>query len=71
MVLVDGRVVGGWAQRPDGRVVTSLLEDPGEEARQAIDAEAAAIESWLEPSRVIPRFRTPLEVQLSAAVTAT
>ena len=28
----NGRVVGGWAQRPDGEVVVRLLEDPGEEA---------------------------------------
>ena len=65
MVLVNGRVVGGWGQRPDGRVVTSLFEEPGTEATRAIDAEAAAIESWLGPSRVIPRFRTPLEVELA------
>ena len=66
MILVDGRVVGGWAQRKDGPVVTRLFEDPGAEAARAIDAEAAAIERWLGPSRVIPRFRTPLEVELSA-----
>jgi hypothetical protein len=68
MVLVDGRVVGGWAQRPDGPVVTSLFEDVGAEARRAVDAEAAAIEAWLGSSRVIPRFRTPLESELSGAI---
>jgi len=65
MVLVDGRVVGGWAQRADGHVVTSLFENPGAEPTRAIDAEAAAIEAWLGRSRVIPRFRTPLEVELA------
>jgi hypothetical protein len=67
MVLVDGRVVGGWAQRPDGHVVTGLFEDVGAEAARAVGDEAAAIEGWLGPSRVIPRFRTPLESELSAA----
>jgi len=28
--------------------------------------EAAALEAWLGPSRVTPRFRTPLERELSA-----
>ena len=63
---VDGRVVGGWAQQPDGHVVTSLFEDVGADARRAVNAEAAAVESWLATSRVIPRFRTPLEFELSA-----
>jgi hypothetical protein len=28
--------------------------------------EAARLESWLGPARVTPRFRTPLERELSA-----
>jgi hypothetical protein len=65
MVLVDGRVVGGWAQRPDGQVITRLFEDVGGEATAAIEAEAAAVEAWLAGSRIIPRFRTPTEVELA------
>ncbi|GAA4102029.1 winged helix DNA-binding domain-containing protein [Actinomadura miaoliensis] len=62
----DGRVVGGWAQRPDGEVVTRLLEDVGADARAAIDAEAARIAAFLGDVRVTPRFRTPLERELSS-----
>jgi len=62
----DGRIVGGWAQRPDGEVVPILLEDVGAEARAAIEAEAARVTAWLEPTRIIPRFRTPLEQELLA-----
>lgn len=62
----EGRVVGGWAQRPDGEVVVRLLEDTGAEARRALDAEAARLGQWLGDVRVIPRFRTPLEKELSA-----
>jgi Winged helix DNA-binding domain len=65
-IWVDGRVVGGWAQRSDGEVVTHLLEDVGAQARAAIETEAARIAGWLGPTRVIPRFRTPLERELSA-----
>jgi len=66
-VWVDGRVVGGWAQLHDGRVVLRLLEDVGAEARRAIEVEAERVSGWLGPSRVRPRFRTPLEQELMAA----
>jgi hypothetical protein len=61
----DGRVVGGWAQRPTGEVVHRLLEDPGAEGRRAIEAEAARLQAWLGGVRVIPPFRTPLERELA------
>jgi hypothetical protein len=61
-----GRVVGGWAQRASGEVVCRLLEDIGAEGEAAVAAKAAALEAWLGPSRVTPRFRTPLERELSA-----
>ena len=64
-IWVDGRVVGGWAQRPDGPVVIRLLEDVGRERERLIAAEVAAVEAWLGPNRVIPRFRTPTEVELA------
>ena len=65
-IWVDGRVVGGWAQRPDGAVVTRLFEDVGRDHERRIAAEAVAVEAWLGPSRVIPRFRTPTEVELAS-----
>jgi hypothetical protein len=62
----EGRIVGGWAQRTSGEVVYRLLEDPGGEARAAVEAEAARLAEWLGPARVTPRFRTPLERELTA-----
>jgi hypothetical protein len=62
----DGRVVGGWAQRRTGEVVLGLLEDPGAEATAAIEADAARLADWLGPVRVTPRFRTPMERELTA-----
>jgi hypothetical protein len=61
----QGRIVGGWAQRPSGEVVYRLLEDVGAAAAAAIAAEAAGLGAWLGPARVTPRFRTPLERELS------
>jgi len=63
----NGRVVGGWAQRPDGEVVVRLLEDPGEEAARALRDAAGEVGAWLGQVRVVPRFRTPLEAELAGA----
>ncbi|MFJ6388888.1 winged helix DNA-binding domain-containing protein [Streptomyces sp. NPDC091972] len=63
----DGRVVGGWGQRPDGEIVWRLLdtEGVGHEARTAIATEAARLRDWVGATRVRPRFRTPLEKELA------
>ncbi|MGW0596759.1 winged helix DNA-binding domain-containing protein [Streptomyces sp. NPDC002776] len=63
----DGRVVGGWAQRPDGEIVWRLLDSSGVggEAQTAISAEAERLREWLGTTRVTPRFRTPLERELT------
>ncbi len=61
----DGRVVGGWAQRPDGEVVFRLLEDVGAEATAAVEAEAARVTAITGGVRATPKFRTPLERELS------
>jgi hypothetical protein len=62
----DGRIVGGWAQRKSGEVVLRFLEDAGAAAVAAAEAQAARLQEWLGPARVIPRFRTPLEKELVA-----
>lgn len=62
----DGRIVGGWAQRADGEIVWRLLTDPGKDAVRAVEAEAARLAAWVGDVRVTPRFRTPLERELSA-----
>jgi hypothetical protein len=65
-VWCDGRIAGGWAQRAGGEVVVRLLEDVGREAAGAVEAEAERLRAWLGDVRVTPRFRTPLERELSA-----
>lgn len=62
----DGRIVGGWAQRPDGEVVVRLLEDVCAEASAALAAEAEAVQDWLGDVVVKARFATPLERELLA-----
>jgi hypothetical protein len=63
-VWADGRVVGGWGQRSDGRVETRLLRKVDRSTGARIDAERAALEDWFGDVRITPRFRTPLEQAL-------
>uniref|UniRef100_A0AAU3GWA5 Winged helix DNA-binding domain-containing protein n=1 Tax=Streptomyces sp. NBC_01401 TaxID=2903854 RepID=A0AAU3GWA5_9ACTN len=62
----NGSIVGGWAQRPDGEPVWRLLSDVGREASQRIEEEAGRLSAWTGDARVTPRFRTPLERELTA-----
>jgi hypothetical protein len=62
----DGRIVGGWAQRPNGEIALRLLEDIGREGKAAVEAEAQRLRAWLGDRRVLPRFATPLVRELVA-----
>jgi hypothetical protein len=63
----EGRIVGGWAQRASGEVRYRLLEDVGADAVRGVEAEVARLTAWLGEARATPRFRTPLERELSSA----
>ena len=65
-VWSDGRIVGGWAQRANGEVVFRLLEDIGGESAAAVETAAQRMTKWIGTVRVTPRFRTPLERELTA-----
>ncbi|WP_392671679.1 winged helix DNA-binding domain-containing protein [Streptomyces sp. LN785] len=62
----NGEIVGGWAQLADGEPVWRLLSDVGRDATTAIEAEASRLSAWVKDIRVTPRFRTPLERELTA-----
>ncbi|HEV3382817.1 MAG TPA: winged helix DNA-binding domain-containing protein [Trebonia sp.] len=62
----EGRIIGGWAQRASGEIVCRVLEDAGSAAAAAVEAGAERLGTWLGSARVTPRFRTPLERELSA-----
>lgn len=65
-IWLNGKVVGGWAQRKTGEIAVKLMEDIGSQATSAVAAEADNVAKWLADVRVIPRFRTPTERSLSA-----
>ncbi|MCX2179017.1 winged helix DNA-binding domain-containing protein [Streptomyces sp. SKN60] len=72
----NGRIVGGWAQRADGEIVwrlftgagmgTDLGKDAVRAVEVAVEAEAARLAAWVGEVRITPRFRTPLEKELSS-----
>jgi hypothetical protein len=64
-VWANGRVVGGWGQGEDGEVVTTPLETIDADLGAMIEAERARLTDWLGEVRIRPRFRTPLERELS------
>lgn len=69
-VWLNGRIVGGWAQRRDGRVVYELLEGISDRAGELIKAEREALISWFDGQAYRARFPTPLEKKLRDEETA-
>lgn len=65
-IWVDGRIVGGWAQRKDGEIALALLEGIGAESQAQIDVAAASTAAFLGDTRFTPSFRTPTERRLTA-----
>ncbi len=63
-----GHVVGGWAQRSTGEVVTKLLLDIGGDGAAAVAAETARLQAWFDATGAVvkPRFPTPLQKELSS-----
>ena len=42
-VWLDGRIIGGWAQRGDGEIAVKVLEDVGSDATALVRAEAVKL----------------------------
>ena len=62
-VWVDGRIVGGWAQRDQGEVAFSLLQDVGAEAAAAVEKRAAELTTMLGDVRLKARARGWTDVE--------
>jgi hypothetical protein len=55
-IWVDGRVVGGWIQRPDGEIVYDLMEPLSASERLLLDRAADEVAEVLGDTIVKPRF---------------
>jgi Winged helix DNA-binding domain len=56
----EGRIVGGWRQDEGGAVELQMLEDIGADGMRAVEREAERLTEWLDGTRVLPRFPSPL-----------
>jgi hypothetical protein len=65
-VWVDGRIVGGWAQRADGTIPVRLLHPVGKADQRRIEERVESLRTTLGPLRFKSRFRTPLERELTS-----
>jgi hypothetical protein len=63
----DGRIVGGWAQRPDGEIVYRLLEEVGSDAEAAIEVETERLREWIGEVRFSPAFLPPFQRDLGTS----
>ncbi len=63
-IWVDGRVVGAWAQTPDGRLHTHYFEQVGAGRRRAVVARAAELQSWVGETRFTVRFPGDIHARL-------
>ena len=65
-IWVDGRVVGGWAQRKSGEIAYRLLADVPAKRAKAIATEAERLRELIGDARVNVRFPAPMQKELLA-----
>ena len=65
-IWVDGRVVGGWAQRKSGEIAHQLLANVPAKRAKAIAAEAERLRELIGDARVNVRFPAPMQKELLA-----
>jgi Winged helix DNA-binding domain len=65
-IWVDGRVVGGWAQRKSGEIAHRLLAEVPARRIKSIAAEAERIRGLIGDARVNVRFPAPIQKDLLA-----
>ena len=65
-IWVDGRVVGGWAQRKSGEIAFQLLADVPTNRVKAITVETERLRELIGEARVNVRFPAPMQKELLA-----
>jgi Winged helix DNA-binding domain len=63
-IWVDGRVVGGWAQRKSGEIAFTLLTEVAPKRVKAIAADAGRLRELIGDARVNVRFPAPMQKEL-------
>ena len=65
-VWADGRVVGGWNQRPDGAIVVELTQDVTAEHQRLLADAVDELQAALDGVVVRPRFPAPVQKRIWA-----
>lgn len=65
-IWIDGRVVGSWAQRPDGTIAHVVFEELPKSRLAAVAAAADQLRELLGDTRISMRFPAPVTKQLLA-----
>jgi hypothetical protein len=65
-IWVDGRVVGGWAQCADGKLVHRLFERISAPHERLLQIELDRLREFVGDTRFTTRFPSPLSRELSA-----
>ncbi|GAB7070872.1 AlkZ family DNA glycosylase [Mycobacterium hodleri] len=65
----NGRIVGGWTQDADGRVVVHLVQNVGAAASKALTRKAEQLTDWLDGVRIAARFPSPLTKSRGSSAT--
>jgi hypothetical protein len=64
-IWVDGEIVGGWAQRPDGAIATWLTAPISSTHQRRLDDEIERLRTLVGDTRFNVRFPSPLSRQLA------
>lgn len=65
-IWCDGRIVGGWTQRPDGEIATELTVAVTRDEQRLIDREIERMRSFVGDARFKVRFPSPNQRDLLA-----
>ena len=65
-VWVNGRVVGGWVQRPDGEICVKILARVSADLRRRVLSAADELRDLLGDDRFTVRFPSPISLALRA-----
>ena len=63
-IWADGRIVGGWTQRADGRLVTQVASPLGRTHQRLLDHELERVSTVLGDVRFNVRFPSPMSTSL-------
>lgn len=69
-VWIDGRIAGGWAQRPDGSLAIELADTPSADHRRLLAEEVDRLTSFVGEDRFRVRFPSPNQNDLFASGTS-